>query len=417
MSIERDAWAERLLGLSRDPRFETRREDLESLADAVRESHPGEWTGIDLIEAFPPEASIILKEQTGIERWLGILAGVSVFLPVGWTWLSLHQASKAYRSLLEAGDEQGRTFLAMWTTGFDGRLGGMHTFVPMAVVAFLLVAFAVACIVAHRFVADMNIAREEGQNQSSRRELVAALSKTQRLLNQQRTDEPHFLEAAIKESIERLTIAHQATQDGIEQLNHVVVESIQKVTETVNAAVSEVSNANTSAVLSLSETTGATVRNLGEVSTRMASELVPLVDTVSSASQTVADSAQLSAESQRAFSDASASVNEILQTSMRDFESAVGLHNKMLSEASSQSMGQLTQSVREVARVEEEATGDFREQIAVLQATIVQMAGILERHESALQSQVNDYKNAADLSHQVLKALDELRARTFGSAV
>src|SRR5690606_10953823 len=88
--------ADSLRELAADPIYHNRAEDLEGLANAVADEDDDSWTGIDLIGAFPPHATVSVGHKVAVERVLGVLAGVSVFLPVGWTWWSLQRASSAY---------------------------------------------------------------------------------------------------------------------------------------------------------------------------------------------------------------------------------------------------------------------------------------------------------------------------------
>ena len=165
----------RLRELAQDPRFATRSDDLEALARDIETPDGDSWADVDLFAAFPAEATTRLHHRNLVERLLGVLAGVSVFLPVAWTWWSFHSASDAYARLIrEDGEPEGRTFLSLWTTGFQGRLQGWHELVPMAFVSVVLIVFAILTLVTHRLSAGINVRREEHAAQEAQTELVSA---------------------------------------------------------------------------------------------------------------------------------------------------------------------------------------------------------------------------------------------------
>ncbi len=125
MSDERAAQsAADIAALAKDKRFAPRAGELEALAGDLANPEGDTWAGVDLFAAFPPESSIELRHRNIGERIVGVLAAVSVFLPVGWTWLEFRKASAAYEQMIaDGGEPEGRTFLGLWATGFDGRLG------------------------------------------------------------------------------------------------------------------------------------------------------------------------------------------------------------------------------------------------------------------------------------------------------
>lgn len=421
MTDARQVCARKLDELAGDARFSGRREDLTSLASALRNQDDGSWTGVDLMAAFPPEASIAIHHRQTLERLLGVLAGVSVFVPVGWTWLSLHSATNAYDDLLDDGGAKGRTFLELWTRGFDGHLSGWHQLVPMAMVSFCLILTAVAFIVAHRLVAEFNVAREERSGSEAQQTLVVTLVSAQRLLNERRTDDPRFLEEAIKRSIGQLNKAHGATRKGVEELEQA----------TVNA-----------------------VAELKAAAGGLAGELRPLLEAAAAAGASLSESAAAAVTAQRQMSASTTEIHTGLGQALVDFSAAVEQHNTQLTDRTGAAFASLTGGVDQaVSRmtggmdsVMKELTGGLGGALAELTTGVSEVATaknewsraltdgldanrqstdavdrqvrefvrLLQEHQGTLQAQANELGRAADLAGQVL---DELRTRAEPDSV
>src|SRR5689334_15437494 len=99
------ACAASLRALAQDRRFDSRAADLSSLASDVEKPDGDEWAGVDLFAAFPLDTGSPASSPNWLERALGIASGVSVFLPVAWTWWSFRDASSAYQDMLATGKE------------------------------------------------------------------------------------------------------------------------------------------------------------------------------------------------------------------------------------------------------------------------------------------------------------------------
>lgn len=412
MNETRAESAQRIAELAVDPRFDGRRDDLESLAGALGEESNTSWTGIDLVAAFPSEATIAMGHRQVIERMLGVLAGVSVFLPVCWTWFSLHGATQAYNDLLAADQENGRTFLAMWTQGFDGRLSGSHRLVPMALVSFILVLFAVACIVMHRLAAEINLHREEDSVRRAHRDLVSALLTAQRLLNERRSDDPRFLEAAVERSVKQLNKAHLATRKGVEALQ----AATQAGTVQINEAGAQLSGA-----------------------------IAPLLVAATTAGDNLAASAASAADAEKQISVSVAEVKNELTKTLEQFRSAVTANMSHLTTHTADALSSLAERLEQTAAAqaqlsrEVEAAGDAnriaaaeaaeigrrvtsaladasrasiadlagssKASMAELTAVVRELGLVLQSHESTLQGQASELSRAADLSGQILSEL------------
>ncbi|WP_166139437.1 hypothetical protein [Nocardioides ochotonae] len=393
MSDERTVCADKLERLAADPRFDTRAEDLRSLAAAVRDQGDGTWTGIDLIGAFPPEASINVSKQHWLERVLGVSAGASVFLPVAWTWWSIYEASGAYRDLIRSGDEQGRTFLGMWTTGFDGRLAGRHDFGTTAMVSFGLVALAVLLVVLNRWVSDRYIFKEETSGGEARRDLAAALGSAQRFLNERRTDDPRFLEAALKRSVAELNEAHAASREGVQMLR---------------------------------DATSAAVGQLEGAATKILTELSPLLQSANQVSNVLAESAGSVSGLQEKVLQSTHEFDGTVRGALSAFQEGIAASTSTLASSSENAASTLTGGVRQavtglaegVQRLE--AAQRSSEQLiasgvqaqgqasAAAQEAAINLGRLIEVHLTALQGQTSDISQAGDLAGQLLT---ELRVR------
>ncbi|QIX27203.1 hypothetical protein ncot_11780 [Nocardioides sp. JQ2195] len=441
MTDARESCALKLEELAADPRFEGRHEDLQSLATAVRDQGDGSWTGVDLIGAFPAEASITVRGMHSFERVAGAIAGISVFLPVAWTWWSLHSASKAYEDLLNAGDEKGRTFLAMWTTGFDGRLTGNHQLVPMAMISFSLVLAAVACIVVHRLVAERNVGHEENSAREARRDLAGALGAAQRFLNERRTDDPRFLEAALKRSVKELNKAHEASRKGVEELRKATNQAVEALNSSTNQALSALNSSAEKSFESLNTTTGKSlqaltsttndslqtlgattskaVEDLGAVSNQLAERLQPLLDASSRAGAELASSAAAATTAQEQLSSSTTHIQQALTGALDEFKSSVAQSNSQLAKNNSQVsqqtisvLQQFTEGLGRVAGAKDEWAHALtsgldanRQSVDDVRAGNVEFASLLQQHQGTLQAQINDLTLATDLASQLLNEL------------
>lgn len=401
MTDERGKTAEELRALAEDPRYSGRAEDLESLAAAVLDEDDVSWTGVDLIGAFSPGSTILVPHRHIAERVLGMLAGASVFLPVAWTWLSLHKAVGAYRDLLADDPEERRTFLALWTNGFDGRLGPRHDLVSLAMQSFMLILLAVAFIVLHRVAAEFNVVKEEKQASEAQRRLTMVLARTQRRLNERRSDDIRFLEAAVKRSMSTLTKAHTATRQGIQELD----AAVQK-------AVGELSAASTTAVQELHAVTQKAMTEFSQVSTATHESVGSLITSASQAGAEAAASA-------RAVSEATTSLTGATDTFISGVHRSIDRMHESLSDQQGQfvkstqsALGDLTSGVSGLSIAQEKAAQTLAGLAELGQTSNTEVQGLLEAltrtlrdHESALQGQASEITRVADYAGQLLEEM------------
>lgn len=227
MSDERAAqYAASVAGLAQDKRFAARSAELTALSADLADPSGDVWAGVDLFAAFRPDASIDAR-PTGagrirgvLEQWLGVLAAVSVFAPVGWTWIEFRRASAAYEDMIaDAGEPEGRTFLGLWATGFDERLGPGSHLAPVATMTVSLIIVAVAFIVGHRLMAGANVRREERDFQLARITLSQTLTGASLILNERRADHPQRIEGIIRSSLDKLRKTQDAARKAVSELS------------------------------------------------------------------------------------------------------------------------------------------------------------------------------------------------------
>jgi hypothetical protein len=236
-------YAAQISALSKDPRYAPRAAQLNNLSAELADPEGDRWAGIDLFAAFPAESTIRLEHRNLGERLVGVFAAVSVFLPVGWTWLEFRRASAAYEAMIALdGEPEGRTFLGLWATGFDGRLDGFSLLAPMAMISLSLIVFAIFCIVLHRLLAARNVRREERALHEARVELAQSLTAAALILNERRADHPQRIEGVIKSSMDKLRKTQDAARKAVAELSVTAVNvgaGVNELLGTVQTARSE----------------------------------------------------------------------------------------------------------------------------------------------------------------------------------
>lgn len=419
--------AKRIAELADDPRFATRRDDLNSLGAALADESISSWTGIDLLAAFPPQGTISIGQKQWGERVLGVLAGVSVFVPVAWTWFSLHSATGAYRELLAAGDEEGRTFLGMWVQGFDGRLDepfwGLHRLVPMAMTSFILILIAVGFIVAHRVAAELNVHREEASAGDAHTELVSALVTAQRHLNQRRSDDPRFLEAAVERSVSELNKAHEETRKGIaalQQATQVGVDRINEASQQLTGSMAPLLASATAAGSELAASAASATKAEQQISASVESVKVQLSTALDQFERSVTgNTSQLSEKTTAAVAELTdkvaqvASVNGQLAQEVADAtkaNNAATAHAAEVNKAATHALADASKaSITHLADANKaslaELAGGTASSLNELTAAVQQLAKLLEAHGGAVVGQKSELSRATDLAGQILAEL------------
>jgi hypothetical protein len=385
-----------------DEHYSGRAEDLKSLSAAVADEDDDSWTGIDLFAAFPPASSVAVRHQSRSETVWGILAGISVFLPIAWTWWSLHSATSAYNDLFSAGEERGRTFLALWTVGFDGRLDGpierLHRLVPMAMVSLSLIIFAVVCIVAHRVVARSSVASEDAAQADSEARLAEALTAAQRHLNQRRSDTPGHVEALVKRSVRQLRKAHEDTSNAASELK----ETAEELSATVSPLLAAAARA-TGDLSAAAATLQGTEASLNGALSTMQSGL----------DKTVADVGVAIVEKTEALELG-------IAKSVLDLAAALGSRTDDLKAATGQAVSELSSEVAKISGSHQAigielraftsasatSASDTQLMLERLNELVVRLDAGLSAHDSALQSQVSELTAARDAAERLLRQFE-----------
>lgn len=388
--------AEELRSLAADPTYGNRAEDLEGLANAVADDDDDSWTGIDLFGAFPPDTAVSVTHKGTIEKLLGLSAGISVFLPVAWTWWSLRQASAAYKDVLADNGGERRTFLAMWTEGFGGRLEYIHQLVPMAMISVALIVLAMTLIAGHRLASQVNVTGEERRTADAQSRLVAALTKAQRCLNERRADDSEHLAGIVRRSTRKLREAHEDLQRS--------TEALAAVTERVSGELQPLFESATAASRELKEAALAAKGASGDLGTS-ASDLAgkvteALKDLESGLDRHITELRDSTGSSLKELSDKSTSVVEGLTSGATDAVSAIGTDVTKLHEV-----------VTALSTTNSATNTELHSAVSQLSDVISRLDDALLRHESALQGQATELTGARDAAERMLRQLENSLAK------
>jgi methyl-accepting chemotaxis protein len=356
--------ANRLRALAADPRFAPRAEDLKSLADELEDDQLDSWVGVELVPAFPLSASLDLPPTDRGERNFAALVGASVFLPVAWTWFSLHKASAAYHSLIDDGRPVRETFINLWVTGFDGRLAGIHRLVPVSLISFVLIMVAALLVVIQRVASTSADHREAAAIRLAGASLVRELCTAQRILNGRRSDDPTRIEAVVKRSVKELLAANTATQDAARELRE-ASGAVNQTLTTLTAAAN---------------------------------------DSRAAAAATAGAAQQLAGTSTAA--------NEAIDDALRRFvtKSGAAVHDAgvLISDAVREVDGtqhKLGQKLDDLARAAREGGDSIGTAIERLEPGILRIDGSLTQHETAMQAQAHELTATRDAAERLLDRL------------
>lgn len=423
--------AERLRSLAADDRFAARGDDLRALATDIADPEGDSWSAVDLFAAFPADAVVRLHHRNVGERIIGILAAISVFLPVGWTWWGFHDATQAYEQMLsEEGEREGTTFLAQWTTGFEGRLTGSHLLVPLALVSFALIVLAIVSLVAHRLVADRNVRREEALALDAHAELASCLTQAQIILDSRRADHPLRIEGIVKSSMEKLNKAHSATRKAVGALSETSDRLSAGTNEMVGALTRASAEANT--VMERAREVTDALRSV------VADTEVAVTGSIAKLDSSVASSVE---SASTAVSTSGQQLNAGLRESLRSFEQSMSSSIGSLTSGTVAEVGRAGDSLREVvaqigssAEMSSSAATRLTEQVAAMaddnglareelnrsiedvRAALEGIEGALSRHEGALQGQVSELTATRDAAERMLRRLVSMTERATAAS-
>lgn len=436
------ACAASLRTMAADQRFEKRAADLGSLATDIERPGGDEWAGVDLFAAFPADTGTASSHPNWVERLLGITSGVSVFLPVAWTWWSFRDATRAYETMLATGDEaDGTSFLSLWATGFDGNLTGRHMLVPMAGISLSLIVLAIAFLVLHRMAAEVNVRREEALAKAARHELVSTLTQAQRIMNKRRADHPQRIEGIIKSSMQELQLAHDATRGAVVDLTTSSKQVTKDMTKLVKSA-REAGEESRRLTASAAEAGAALQQSAEDTKVSVSSAIASLESSIeasmqstrtslTTASDSMRSSIESSMESARAsLETAGSSLSTSVQGSLSEFQSSMGDRLRDFTaqaiSALESASGQLSTSVAQIGTSTESnaasaralieqieafaadratSSEDFTRAVAEIRATLESLEEALNSHETTMQGQASELTGARDAAERMLRVL------------
>lgn len=364
--------ARALRNFADDERLAPRAVEFRSLASEIEDDEFDEpsWVDIDLVRVFDPGPATGLRDRrTWIERTLGILAAITVFAPVAWTWWSFSQASSAYRQVIDDGGEVGATFLSLWAAGFDGQLAAHHRLVEMSRISLSLIVGAISLIFVHRLLTNHNERREEEASDASRVRLLHALADAQRVLNTRRVSDPKHIEALVKSSVRSLQRAHSATKATADHM----ADMSDQTAKTLTASLTEFETTMTSLIASLQ----ALINDHGTASTTLRQATISLGSTVAAAHQGVAE---VIAEVQHETSGQRSSLTA----------AAAALNG-----AASSLGGQMANS-----------NGALAQAVADMRAVVDSLETSLDRNASAMAGQTSELTSARDAAERMLRQLE-----------
>lgn len=414
------ACAASLRTLAADRRFERRAVDLGSLAADVERPDGDEWAGVDLFAAFPADTGTASSHPNWVERTLGIASGVSVFLPVAWTWWSFRDATRAYEIMLASGDEaDGTSFLSLWATGFGGNLTGRHMLVPMAGISLSLIILAIAFLVLHRMAAEFNVRREESMAKTARQELVSALTQAQRIMNKRRADHPQRIEGIVKSSMQKLQVAHDATRAAVVDLTTSSKQVTKDMTKLIKSA-REAGEESRRLTASAAEAGAALQQTAEDTKASVSGAIASLESSIESSMETTrasltSSSDSLSSSVQGSLSEFQSSIGDRLRDftaqAINALESASGQLSSSMAqigtstESNAASARALIEQIEALAADRATSSDDFTRAVADIRSTLESLEEALTSHESTMQGQASELTGARDAAERMLRVL------------
>lgn len=374
--------AKALRELAADRRCAHQGGDLNKLADAFTSGDTDKWSGEDLLAAFPESTTARARKLGRTETFLGMGAAAFVFAPVAWTWWSLHKASEAYLAMTSAGIQPDDTFLGLWISGFEGNLGSSHRLVQMAIVSILLIGMAAALIIGQRLLGHIADGKEHEESVAFEARRISVLCAAQREIGGQHAADPAAIEAIVRSSIRKLSEAHDATKEGIDQLNDTAT-SLGSATATMQAAADAAKSSSAGA----EQAAIALQLAVDESQNRISKTL----DTFSDGIQSQLTKAQSETDS------AIARSSKAIKSTIGDLVSSVELVE--------QSQRAVASSIDTMDRRSADSQRGLQDVVLELRAAVGDVDRSLLRHESAMQAQASELTAARDAVDIILREL------------
>jgi len=389
-----ESCAKDLRELAADKRCNYQSGDLNKLADAFTAGDTDEWTGIDLMAAFPESTTSRPRKLGLTEMLLGAGAAAFVFAPVAWTWFSLHEASQAYLDMTAAGVKPNDTFLGLWIAGFDGHLGSAHRLVQMAVVSVLLIVVAAVLVIVQRIVGHAADRKDDIEAVSFEARRVSALCAAQRAIGGQHAADPTAIEAIVRSSIRKLSEAHDATKESIDRLNSTSV-SLGTATATMQAA--------SDAAKASSEGAEQAAVALKAAADESQDRIANTLDMFSTGVQAQLTKAQAETNSVVVKS------SDVIKSAISDLTAGVELVEK--------SQRAVASSIDTMDRHSTEVNRGLQDVVLELRSAVGEIERSLQRHESAMQAQASELTAARDAVEMMLRRLELMGNEPSGQHV
>ncbi len=189
------------------------------------------WRGVDLSRHFSPEATLTAPREGASRRLLSAIAAVVVFIPIGWTWWGLRNATALYQSWLAADLAGEQSFLQLWTHGFNGALPTYMTLPNVAFVSAVLIAVSMLLVLLERVSHGRQEAVATRQWSTNAALLGHALLGAQLVLDQTNTDTPAKGVDLLRETADRLVTVNKSVLDGANALVQATTQLEQDTTK------------------------------------------------------------------------------------------------------------------------------------------------------------------------------------------
>lgn len=237
-----------LRDLTKAPELAGRASELNALADSLEAGGEAEsgWRGANLVESFQPNQVLHRPAEPAGVRLLGTMATIVVFFPIAWTWWGLRVALAEYRGVMAADSSETRSFLQLWTQGFDGAIPGHLALPEVALGSVLLIAVSILLVLIERMNHSRSAIRQERHSERLGSQLsgVILLAEQTLRMGTMQTNE---------DRVALLEDAAQAIQDA-HGLIAVLTKDLENVSAKLKVDVSDASTAlQTSATVAAQE--------------------------------------------------------------------------------------------------------------------------------------------------------------------
>jgi hypothetical protein len=396
--------------------FAPRQADLTALADALDAGEAWDfdgWDRIDLITSFNPISTIHIEPSRRGNHALGAAAGVVMFLPLVWTWMSLHAASQAYNRLLESRPRaaDGVSFLQLWVTGFGGELPARERLGTVTIVSVFLILAAIVLLVGNRWYTEGGHRHDDRRYAQAEAELATALTAAQRELAKATLSRGATPETLVL-SVTKLMEAHKATSEASQRVAATVEMARTAITDAIDQVrlVSSHMAGTTSSFDRAAVAVGGAAATVERETRQALDQLASSLATAAERSGQQISAAQLQATSELGkASDGLSRVHRDLITALDDFTRSRDLTQSGFASSlasSDQARLAMSQDVAKALAAIQSLFGEMHDKLAQLEGAAERLEDTFVANTSATQSQVSELTRARD-------ALEMLARRDF----